>query len=218
MTITNLLNQCLNIDTEQIDKLLDSFEVTLDKAAMKRMLDNCIYQRNFNLLQEHIVRHVFETVKEAYKNDLQPAKFDYSFNNQIFVLKYDGEEIKGKMHLDRISKEIKEEKEWIEKRNAPREFHLLEEDKTILLGGGCKQDELDIIEWEANVCRYSLENQTRKLRDVTRDEAIKLLGRKNWLWSIERTAFHWSSSRECKRNKNHVIYFESGLPGRYDNH
>ena len=69
MTITNLLNQCLNIDTEQIDKLLDNFEVTLDKTAMKRMLDNCIYQRNFNLLQEHIVRHVFETVKEAYKRE-----------------------------------------------------------------------------------------------------------------------------------------------------
>ena len=216
MKTIELITQYLNIDTDQIDALLDKFGITLERNEMKMMLDNCIYNRDFNMLKEHIALHIFETVKEAYKDQLEPEKFGYSFDNQLFVLKYDGEEIVGKMHLDRISKEIKEEKEWIEKRNATREFHLLEEDKTILLGGGCKQDELDIIEWEANVCRYSLENQTRKLRDITRDEAIKLLGHKNWLWSIERTAFHWSSSRECLKNKNHVIYFRSGLPGRYD--
>ena len=214
MTITNLLNQCLNIDTEQIDKLLDSFEVTLDKAAMKRMLDNCIYQRNFNLLQEHIVRHVFETVKEAYKNELQPEKFDYSFNNQIFVLKYDGVEIKGKIHLDSISKEIKWAKEWEEKRNAPREFHLTEEDRKMLLDGGANEEDLDQVEWEANVCRYTLRGKTRNIREINREEAIGLLGRKSWLWSIDRTAFHWNTSQECLKNKNHVVSFESGLPGR----
>lgn len=218
MTITNLLNQCLNIDTEQIDKLLDSFEVTLDKAAMKRMLDNCIYQRNFNLLQEHIVRHVFETVKEAYKNELQPEKFDYSFNNQIFVLKYDGEKIKGKMHLDSISKEIKWAKEWEEKRNAPREFHLTKEDRKMLLDGGANEEDLDQVEWEANVCRYTLRGKTRNIREINREEAIGLLGRKSWLWGIDRTAFHWSTSQECLKNKSHEVSFESGLPGRYDNH
>ena len=146
MKTIDLITQCLNIDTDQIDALLDKFGITLERDEMKMMLDNCIYNRDFNMLKEHIALHIFETVKEAYKDQLEPEKFKYSFDNQLFVLKYDGEEIVGKMHLDRISKEIKEEKEWIEKRNATREFHLLEEDKTILLGGGCKQDELDIIE------------------------------------------------------------------------
>lgn len=217
MNISNLITECLNIDTNQIDMMLVKYGITLDKNDMKRMLQNCLYHKNFDLLQEMIAQYIFECIKDTYKDQLEPEKFQHSYDNCLFVLKYDGIEIKGKMHLDSISKEIREDKEWEEKRKAPREFHLTEEDKKILLDGGVPESELDQIEWEANVCQYTLENKTQTIGKINREDAIKLLGRERWLWGIHRTAFHWSTSHEClKYKKNQYVCFESGLPGRYN--
>ena len=99
-------------------------------------------------------------------------------------------------------------------KNAPREFHLTDEDRKILLDWGNTEAELDQIELEANVCEYTQRFKSRPDRKITRDEAIKILGRREFLSGIERTAFHWNCGRE--RGKRYV-HFESGLVGRHVN-
>ena len=113
-----------------------------------------------------------------------------------------------------IIRERKEIEQWEAQKNAPREFHLTDEDKKLLLDWGNREEHLDQIELEANVCEYTQRYKNKPDRRITRDEAIRILGRTTWLSGIDRTAFHWNCSRE---KGNRYVHFESGLIGRHVN-
>ena len=67
---------------------------------------------------------------------------------------------------------------------------LTKKDKEILISGGTIEDDFPQIE-AASTGRnttYTVDNQR-----ISRNKAIALLGRKNFLFGLARSAFHWSS-------------------------
>lgn len=121
------------------------------------------------------------------------------------------ENVAENMPYNQFIREEKEEEQWEGQKNAPRDFHLTDEDKNVLLEWGYPEEDLDQIELEANVCEFTQCYKTKADKVITRDEAIKILGRKEWLSGISRTAFHWNCGRE---NGKKYVHFESGLIGR----
>lgn len=121
------------------------------------------------------------------------------------------ENVAENMPYNQFIREEKEEEQWKEFVSRPREFHLTEEDKKICLEAGCNEEDIDYIELEANVCEYEQEFKSRPNKKITREEAIKILGRRDWLYGIIRTSGHWNTVRD-KGNK--VVSFESGFLGR----
>ena len=49
------------------------------------------------------------------------------------------------------------------------------------------------------------------IRTITREEAIELLGRENWLNGLDRSAFHWTAMRQTKDGKNYILFNSSKL-------
>ena len=111
----------------------------------------------------------------------------------------------------RKEREQKEIEQWEQQKNAPREFLLTEDDKELLISWGYLQKDLDQIELEANVCKYEQVFKRKPEKELTREEVIKKIGRKQYLSGISRTAFHWNC---CRDRGNICISFESGLLGR----
>lgn len=207
---------CLVFNDEYIDKLFTDFDVDMDESDVYAALDVCHDNHDYRMFGNLIIRRVFEIVQETYvEKGLNEDLFTWSINNQGSELCYDGKEIKRKSQLDSIIRERKEREQWEAQKNAPREFRLTAEDKKILLSVGYLNEDMEQIEIEANVCQYTRHKKHLNY-EIERDEAIKALGRKAWLCSIGRTAFHWSTIQECLRGKD-TISFESGIVGRYVN-
>lgn len=207
---------CLVFNDKYIDKLFTDFDVDMDESDVYAALDICHDRQNYRMFGNLIIRRVFEIVQETYvEKGLNEDLFTWSINNQGSELRYDGKEIKGKWQLDAIIRERNEIEQWEAQKNAPREFHLTAEDKKILLSVGYLNEDMEQIEIEANVCQYTRHKKGLDY-EIERDEAIKALGRKAWLWSIGRTAFHWNTIQECLRGKD-TISFESGIVGRHVN-
>lgn len=207
---------CLVFNDEYIDKLFTEFDVDMDESDVYEALDICHDRQDYRMFGNLIIRRVFEIVQETYmEKGLNEDLFTWSINNQGSELCYDGKVIKGKWQLDAIIRERKEIEQWEAQKNAPREFHLTAKDKKILLSAGYLNEDMEQIEIEANVCRY-IRNKKGYEYEIERDEAIRALGRKQWLYCIGRTAFHWSTADECLRGKD-TISFESGIVGRYVN-
>ena len=203
---------CLVFNDEYIDKLFTDFDVDMSDDDVYAALDVCHDNHDYRMFGNLIIRRVFEIVQETYvEKGLNEDLFTWSINNQGSELCYDGKEIKGKWQLDAIIREQKEIEQWEAQKNAPREFHLTAEDKKILLEWGEEEKYFDQIELEANVCELTQCYKSKPDRKITRDEAIKILGRREWLSGIQRTAFHWN----CGRYKgNRYVHFESGIVGR----
>ena len=207
---------CLVFNDEYIDKLFTDFDVDMDDDDVYAALDICHDRQDYKMFGNLIIRRVFEIIQETYVEEgLNEDLFTWSINNQGSELCYDGKVIKGKWQLDAIIRERNEIEQWEAQKNAPREFHLTAKDKKILLSVGYLNEDMEQIEIEANVCRY-IRNKKGHEYEIERDEAIRALGREGWLYGIGRTAFHWSTSRECLRGKD-TISFESGIVGRYVN-
>lgn len=211
MKIIKTISECLHVDMDNLEWWLNEFNISLPGEIVKEafMADNGLDA--YKWPDNPIFKHLFDSIKEQYNGMLEEQLLNWKTIDNRFVLTCDGESVNDKRHLDNIVKEIQQTKIWLAAKNAPREFHLTEEDKKMLLKYGCLEKDLDQIEWEANVCKYTLETKTTK-RVINREEAIKLLGREAWLTSIDRTTFHCSTSRQCMKNKNHWVYFETGLP------
>jgi hypothetical protein len=163
-----------------------------------------------------IVRHIFQTVIDRYEAQLDKNKFKMhlQFDDPDPHLEYDGKRIRYYQNLDNIIREQKEIEQWEAQKSAPREFHLTDEDRKTLLDWGNSEEDLDQIELEANVCEFTQCYKSKPDRKITRDEAIKILGRKQFLSGIDRAAFHWNCGRE---NGNRYVHFESGIVGRHVN-
>ncbi len=206
--------KAINFDADMIVRLADKYETNVTDEQMNDALDYCKSTGDLSNLSTMLVRYIFLNLIDRYKEDLDEDKFKWSPMGSNPSIEYAGEEIKSNMHLRSIVREKKEIEQWEAQKNAPREFRLTDEDKKILLSWGNREDELDQIELEANVCEYTQCYKSKPDRKITRDEAIKLLGRRNFLSGIERTAFHWNCGRE---RGNRYVHFESGLVGRHVN-
>ena len=213
MKIIETISECLHLDMENLEWWLNEFDISLPGEIVKEAFIAINGHDAYEWSENPIFKHLFDSIKEQYNGQLDEQLLKWETTDNRFVLICDGEVIKCKRHLDNIVRDIQFTKICIASRNAPREFHLTEDDKKILLEYGSLEEDLDQIEWEANLCKYTLKTKSTR-RIIDREEAIKLLGRKAWLTSIDRTTFHCSTTRECKKNKNHYIRFESGLPGR----
>jgi hypothetical protein len=207
---------CLVFNDEYIDKLFTEFDVDMEDSDVYEALDSCHDQQNYRMFGNLIIRKIFMIIQDEYvEKGLDEDLFTWSINNQGSELCYDGKEIKRKSQLDAIIRERKQREQWEAQKSAPREFRLTAEDKKILLSVGYLSEDMEQIEIEANVCQYTRHKKGLDY-EIERDEAIKALGRKAWLCSIGRTAFHWNTIQECLRGKD-TISFESGIVGRYVN-
>lgn len=211
-----LVLECLGVNEKVIDKLQVELDVTVSEDAVKKAIDHFAHWGNKDDVQMMIVRHIFQTVIDRYEVRLDKNKFKMhlQFDDPDPHLEYDGKRIRYYQNLDNIIREQKEIEQWEAQKNAPREFHLTADDKKILLDWGNSEEDLDQIELEANVCEFTQCYKSKPDRKITRDEAIKILGRKQFLSGIDRAAFHWNCGRE---NGNRYVHFESGLVGRHVN-
>lgn len=80
---------------------------------------------------------------------------------------------------------------------------LTEKDKIILKEWGHSDEDFAQIEraMDKRITKYKIGN-----RVATREEVLELLGRKDYLSGLSRSAFHWTSS---KLKDNHYISFDS---------
>jgi hypothetical protein len=79
---------------------------------------------------------------------------------------------------------------------------LTQEDKTILREMGHKDSDFEQIEEATRRTVYKCDGVR-----ITCAEAIELLGRRDFLSGISRSAFHWSAERVTPDGKS--IYFDS---------
>lgn len=213
---TALVLKCLGVNKDIVENLQMDFGVTLSEEAVDKAIRHFGHWGNKDDVQMILVRHIFNTVIDRYKDRLDEKKFvkKIQFNDPDPWLEYDGERVRRYQNLDAIVREQKEHEQWVAQKSAPREFHLTDEDKKILLEWGNTEEDLDQIELEANVCEFTQCYKSKPDRKITRDEAIKILGRREFLSGIDRAAFHWNCGRT---NGNRYVHFESGIVGRYVN-
>lgn len=75
---------------------------------------------------------------------------------------------------------------------------LTNEDKSLLLDWGHTEKDFDQIEeaFQKSKTTYNLNGER-----ITREKAIELLGRRQYLAGIARSAFHWTSAQETPDGK-----------------
>ena len=72
------------------------------------------------------------------------------------------------------------------------------------------EEDLPQIEEAADVTTYTLFEEDRDCGMITRDAAIKLVGREMWLSGLARSAFHWTAYRQVLDNPNSgLVMFDS---------
>ena len=87
---------------------------------------------------------------------------------------------------------------------------LTNKDKEILRQFGDEEADFEQIERAIGKTTYTLQGNKNGIfveRKITAKKAIELLGRKNFLSGISRSAFHWSAVRETDDGRE--IYFDS---------
>lgn len=90
---------------------------------------------------------------------------------------------------------------------------LTESRKNILRGWGVPDSDFPQIEkaMRSGITRYTYIPKNGKERLISRDEAIRKLGVREYLSGIERSAFHWSAYRETKDGRGAVLFDSSRL-------
>ncbi len=86
-------------------------------------------------------------------------------------------------------------------------------DKKYLLSIGEDERYFGDIAAAADVTTYELcdEDGKQKIRDISRKEAMELLGREGWLNGLDRSAFHYTAMRETIDGKNYILFDSSKL-------
>jgi len=80
---------------------------------------------------------------------------------------------------------------------------LTENDKTILLDFGYENKDFPQIELALRKTKYT----TKGGNKISRKEVVEILGRKEFLSGIARSAFHWTATRISLSGQ--VVYFDS---------
>lgn len=81
---------------------------------------------------------------------------------------------------------------------------LTQNDRDYLKSVGYSEEDMDQIERATTKTVYTLNNKEK----ISCMQAVELLGRKNFLCSIGRSAFHRGASRKTEDGKN-IICFDS---------
>lgn len=211
-TISNVIAMSLNYDAECIDNMCINLETIMSEESVKELFLKAAAAGNLQDFGNSLKAAMLQSVINKYTDSLERDKFTTDCTTG--QLWYNGEEIKYAWKLDSIVREKKKAEQWDAwLASIPTDFKLTDADKKMLLDGGCNEDDLKWIEIEANVCYYWQDYKSKPSREITREEAIKILGRESWLWGIERTCFHWSTCRE-NANGTKRVSFESGEIGR----
>lgn len=87
---------------------------------------------------------------------------------------------------------------------------LTKEDKNLLSGWGYPEDDFEQIERALAKTKTTYElfnDENNEDKEISREEAIEILGRETYLSGIGRSAFHWSSVRENEEGQK--VYFDS---------
>ena len=204
----------LSLNDEFVDKLFTAFDVDMDESQVHDILDACAQSNNYHEFGNRLIAEIYDTVIENNTGDNGPLSeddFKYNVDNYCSTLEYKGQLINSQKQLTNIINDQKKHEQWEAQKAEPREFHLTDDDKQLLLNSGYRPEDMDQIELECNVCVYERYYSRKPNQPLTRDEVIKLLGRENWLHGIGRTAFHWSTEHE---KGNIRIGFDSGIIGR----
>ena len=101
-----------------------------------------------------------------------------------------------------------------------KDMVLQKQDIDILKSWGYPDKEIPQIQEGIKVSTYELykrlnpdaedfEGRSKLVRNLTAKEAYRRLGREAFLSGIGRSAFHWSSVRDCT-NENYFVMFDSG--------
>lgn len=92
-------------------------------------------------------------------------------------------------------------------------MRLTKEDKEFLRSLYEGEEYFPQIEEAMDNTTYELcdEDGKETIRTITREEAIELLGRENWISGIDRSAFHWTAMRQTKDGKNYIMFNSSKL-------
>ena len=81
---------------------------------------------------------------------------------------------------------------------------LTSEDKKVLIEWGHREEDLKQIEEATAKTKTVCEMNGEK---ISREKAIEILGRKEYLSGISRSAFHWSAGRD--NEKGETVSFDS---------
>lgn len=77
---------------------------------------------------------------------------------------------------------------------------LTKEDKDTLLKWGYPDTDFPQIERAIKVATYTVWDENKPVKkQLTKQQAIRVLGRREWLSGIGRAAFHWNSCRQAKQ-------------------
>lgn len=102
-----------------------------------------------------------------------------------------------------------------------KDMILQKQDVDILKSWGYLDSDIPQIQKAIKVSTYELykrlnpnaevfdEDRSKLLRELTAKEAYRRLGGEAFLSGIGRSAFHWSSVRDCV-NENYFVMFDSG--------
>lgn len=86
-------------------------------------------------------------------------------------------------------------------------MELTTKDIELLKSWGYLQEDIPQIQKAISRSSYSLYNgNTDEENFISASEALDILGRKEFLSGISRSAFHWSASRERKK---YTVFFDS---------
>jgi len=165
--------------------------------------------------QGKILRHILGqehfTIKSAMEvvdSMLSKPHYGDSFKDPaVLVNDIDGPRYSNAVLAARLNKAYKAKCKYFKPKTP---FILTEEDKTLLMNWGEREEDLKYIETCANQSVYLLDYETA----ITLEEALELLGREQFLSGIQRSTFHFTSVRETLDGK-HEIHFESGTSSPY---
>ncbi len=85
-------------------------------------------------------------------------------------------------------------------------------DRELLKEMGCSEEDFKQIE-EVSSARNTtyelIDEKSNQAKEIIRAEAIRLLGRRQYLAGLSRSAFHWSAVQDVPDGSGRVIYFDS---------
>lgn len=85
-------------------------------------------------------------------------------------------------------------------------FILTKKDRCILSGWGYSEKSIAQIEEATRMMIFTAIKAHKEVR-ISRAEAIRRLGRENFLSGISRAAFHWDADRQSE--DGHHVYFDA---------
>lgn len=91
------------------------------------------------------------------------------------------------------------------------EFTKQDKASLLKLYGGVQKtvdEDMEQLEAAADVTTYELcdADSRNVIRKISRETAIRRLGREGWLSGLVRSAFHWTATRQTADGKNCILF------------